>query len=59
MDSDREYEEDNEIYKNKYEPIGDYYLRMGKRVRVIAFFNDKKEYANELKLFKNAAQRLA
>ena len=55
LDSDNEYPEENDIYRIKYEPIGDYYHRMGKRVRVIAFFNDKKEYSNDLKLFKNAA----
>ena len=32
---------------------------MGKRVRVIAFFQDKKEYSNEYKLFKEAAQALS
>lgn len=25
LDSEKEYEEDSEFYKNKYEPIGDYY----------------------------------
>ena len=58
LDSDKEYEEENDFFKIKYEQIGDYYKNMGKRVRVIAFFSDKKEYANEFKLFKNAAQRL-
>ena len=55
MNPDEEYEEHTDIYKIKYEPIGDYYRRMGKRVRVIGFFNDKKEYKNEFKLFKEAA----
>lgn len=32
---------------------------MGKRVRVIGFFHDKKEYSNEYKLFNEAAQQLA
>lgn len=59
LDSDNEYVEQNEFYKNKYEEIGDYYKRMGKRVRVIAFFHDKKEYSNEYKLFHKAAQVLA
>ena len=51
LDSSREYEENNDFYKNKYEEIGSYYHAMGKRVRVIAFFSDKKEYKNEYRLF--------
>lgn len=51
LDSEKEYEEDSEFYKNKYEPIGDYYQRMGKRVRVIGFFHDKAEYKTEYKHF--------
>jgi len=37
------------------EPIGDYYPLMGKHVRVIGFFSDKKEYSNEYKHFQAAA----
>lgn len=51
LDSDVEFEEGTKFYKNKYEPIGDYYGRMGTRVRVIGLFHDKKEYKNEFKLF--------
>jgi hypothetical protein len=59
LDSEREYEEAGEFYKNKYEPIGEYYGRMGKRVRVIGFFHDKSEYKNELRMLTDAAQALA
>jgi hypothetical protein len=39
LDSEREYEEGvGEFYGGKYEPIGEYYGRMGKRVRVVGFF---------------------
>ena len=56
LDSDKEYDETGgKFYKNKYEPIGDYYHRMGKHVRVIGLFSDKKEYSNEYKLFNQAA----
>ena len=51
LDSDKEYREENEFYLNKYEEFGEYYSRMGKHVRVIAFFHDKKEYKNEFRLF--------
>jgi hypothetical protein len=59
MDSPKEYREDNEFYLQKYEEFGAYYPKMGKNVRVIAFFNDKKEYKNEYKLFTEAAQKLS
>ena len=50
IDSEREYDESgSKFYKDKYEPIGDYYSMMGKHVRVIGFFSDKKEYSNEFK----------
>jgi hypothetical protein len=55
LDSDQEFEEKNDFFKNKYEEIGSYYSRMGKRVRVIGLFHDKKEYSNEFKLFSEAA----
>jgi len=56
LDSEKEYvEENNSIFKTKFEPIGDYYSRMGKRVRVIGLFHDKKEYKNEIKLLEKAA----
>eukprot|EP00347_Sterkiella_histriomuscorum_P004030 403362013 len=58
LDSIKEFQEFSKFYPNKYEPIGDYYGRMSKHVRVIGFFHDKKEYANEMKLFKQAAQSL-
>lgn len=56
LDSEKEYDEGgSKFYKNKYEPIGDYYPLMGKHVRVIGFFSDKKEYSNEYKHFQAAA----
>ncbi|CDW87719.1 UNKNOWN [Stylonychia lemnae] len=58
LDSAKEYVEHSKFYQNKYEPMGDFYYRMGKRVRVLALFNDKKEYSNEYKLFQKAAQSL-
>lgn len=58
LDSTKEFDEHSKFYPNKYEPIGDYYDRMEKHVRVIGFFHDKKEYSNEYKLFKEAAQSL-
>ena len=59
LDSAHEWEEQTEFYKNKYEGLGDYYSKMGKRVRVIGFFHDKKEYKNEYRLLQEAAQRLS
>lgn len=59
LDSEREYEEKSEFYKAGFEPIGQYYHSMGKRVRVIGFFHDKSEYKNELRLLKEAAQSLS
>jgi len=59
LDTDKEYDEKNEFYKNKFEGIGDYYTKMGKRVRVIGFFSDKSEYKNEIRLLTEAAQALA
>lgn len=55
LDVEKEFEEKSEFYKNKYEPIGDYYKKMGKRVRVIGFFHDKQEYKNELRMLTEAA----
>lgn len=51
LDISKEYREENEFYLNKYEEFGTYYSKMGKHVRVIGIFNDKKEYKNEYKLF--------
>ena len=59
INSETEYQEQSEFFKNKYEPFGDYYRRMSKRVRVIAFIHDKAEYKNELRLFQEAAQSLS
>ena len=59
FDQSKEYNEENEFYLNKFEGIGSYFDRMGLHVRVVAFFNDKKEYKNEFKLFQRAAQKLA
>lgn len=56
LHSAEEYDETGgKFYKNKYEPMGDYYHKMGLHVRVVAFFSDKKEYSNEYKLFNAAA----
>jgi len=54
----KEYEESNEFYLNKFEALGYYYKNLGKHVRVIGFFGDKREYKNEFKLFQEAAQKL-
>jgi len=59
LNTEEEFYEYNDFFKNKYEEIGEYYKRMGKRTRVIGFFRDKKEYSNELKLLKQAAQAMA
>lgn len=55
IDPEIEFEEGPLFYKNKYEPVGDYYSRMGKRVRVLGLFHDRKEYSNELRLLKQAS----
>lgn len=55
LDVAHEYIEQTEFFKHKFEGIDEYYSRMGKRTRVIAFFTDKKEYNNEFKLYKRAA----
>jgi hypothetical protein len=56
LDSEREFDETgSKFFKDKFEPIGDYYPMMGKHVRVIGFFSDKKEYSNEYKQFQSAA----
>jgi hypothetical protein len=59
LETESEYEEKNEFFKNKFEGIGDYYTKMGKRVRVVGFFSDKSEYKNEIRLLTEAAQALA
>ena len=59
IDSAHEWEEQTEFYKDRFEGIGDYYSKMGKRVRVIGFFHDKKEYKNEYRLLQEAAQALS
>lgn len=55
LDTNIEFEEHTEFYKNKFEGIGDYYQRMTRHVRVIGFFNDKAEYKNEYRLLQEAA----
>ena len=55
IDSESDFEEGSRFYRSRYEPMGDYYNRMSKHVRVIGFFPDKKEFSNEFKLFQNAA----
>ena len=57
--TERDFEEKNEFYQTRYEPIGFYYQQMYKKTRVIALFHDKGEYSNELRLFQEAAQALA
>jgi hypothetical protein len=59
LDSSQEFVEKNEFYKHNFEGIGDYYGRMGRRVRAIGFFHDKGEYKNEYRLLHEAAQKLA
>lgn len=59
LETETEFEEKTEFYKNKFEGIGDYYTKMGKRVRVVGFFSDKSEYKNEIRLLTEAAQALA
>jgi hypothetical protein len=60
LDSTREYDESpSAFYKQNYEPIGEYYKRMGKHVRVIGFFYDKGEYNNEFRLFQESAPALS
>ena len=59
LETEQEFDEKNEFYKNKYEGIGDYYYKMGKRVRVVGFFSDKSEYKNEIRLLTEAAQALS
>ena len=59
FETETEYEEKNEFFKNKFEGIGDYYAKMGKRVRVVGFFSDRNEYKNEIRLLTEAAQALA
>ena len=58
LDMEQEWIENTDFYKNKYEKLGEKYQVLTKHTRVIAFFHDKKEYSNELKLFKKAAQAL-
>jgi hypothetical protein len=55
LDSENEFEEDNKFYRTKYDSIQAHYSLMGKKVRIIGFFHDKKEYQDEFKLFKAAA----
>jgi len=55
LETEKEFEERNDFYKNKFEGIGDYYTRMGKRVRVVGFFSDKNEYKNEIRMLTEAA----
>ena len=55
LDSDKEFVENTEFFKNKYEEFGDSFNNMPKHTRVIAFFHDKNEYKNEFKLFTIAA----
>mmetsp|Transcript_45681 Transcript_45681/g.33399 ORF Transcript_45681/g.33399 Transcript_45681/m.33399 type:complete len:174 (+) Transcript_45681:582-1103(+) len=54
-----EFEEITDFYSQKYEKLGYYYKRMGKKVRVIGFFGDKREFKHEFKQFQDAAQKLA
>lgn len=50
LDSDKEFHEETDIYKNKYEESG-IFGHLSKHTRVIAFFHDKKEYKNEYRLY--------
>ena len=51
LEIDKEWKESTNFYKNKYESIQEVYDKLGKHVRVIGFFHDKKEYSTEYKLF--------
>ena len=56
LDPSQEYIENTEFYKQRYEAFGDYYHRMGKHTRVIAFMRDPKEYKLEYNMVKEVAQ---
>lgn len=59
LDSSKEYVESTEFVRNSQISLGETYNNLGKHTRVIAFFNDRKEYKNEYKLFQLAAEKLA
>lgn len=60
LNMEEEYIELSEFYSHRYMIIGDgqngVYQKMPKHTRALAFFSDKIEYKNELRLFKKAAQ---